>query len=43
MEVSPVFATMMSDQLSPNGFFDADLHLGTTFITPNKDLTAEYP
>jgi len=43
VEVAPVFASVMFDQLFTNGFFHADPHPGNMFITPAKDSSAKHP
>ncbi|MBT8161777.1 MULTISPECIES: AarF/ABC1/UbiB kinase family protein [Arthrobacter] len=43
VQVAPVFASVMFDQLFTNGFFHADPHPGNIFITPVEDSSAEHP
>ena len=43
VEVAPVFATVMFDQLFTNGFFHADPHPGNIFVTPVADAPGERP
>jgi len=37
VQVAPVFASVMFDQLFTNGFFHADPHPGNIFVTPAED------
>ena len=41
VQVAPVFASIMFDQLFTTGFFHADPHPGNIFVTPVTDPTAE--
>lgn len=43
VEVAPVFASVMFEQLFTNGFFHADPHPGNIFVTPVADPSAEHP
>ncbi|MET0480726.1 MAG: AarF/UbiB family protein [Mycetocola sp.] len=43
VEVAPVFATVMFDQLFTQGFFHADPHPGNIFVTPVTDGSGERP
>jgi predicted unusual protein kinase regulating ubiquinone biosynthesis (AarF/ABC1/UbiB family) len=43
VEVAPVFATVMFDQLFTQGFFHADPHPGNIFVTPVADGSGEHP
>ncbi|GAA5229972.1 AarF/ABC1/UbiB kinase family protein [Arthrobacter cryoconiti] len=43
VQVAPVFASVMFEQLFTNGFFHADPHPGNIFITPVNDAGAEHP
>ncbi|RKR12543.1 ABC1 kinase family protein [Arthrobacter oryzae] len=43
VEVAPVFASVMFDQLFTTGFFHADPHPGNIFVTPSTDPSAEHP
>ncbi|MDJ0318792.1 MULTISPECIES: ABC1 kinase family protein [Arthrobacter] len=39
VDVAPVFASVMFDQMFTNGFFHADPHPGNIFVTPNTEAT----
>jgi predicted unusual protein kinase regulating ubiquinone biosynthesis (AarF/ABC1/UbiB family) len=41
VDVAPVFAAVMFDQLFADGFFHADPHPGNVFVTPVTDGTVE--
>jgi predicted unusual protein kinase regulating ubiquinone biosynthesis (AarF/ABC1/UbiB family) len=43
VEVAPVFASVMFDQLFTNGFFHADPHPGNIFVTPVTAAPGERP
>lgn len=43
VNVAPVFAAVMFDQLFTNGYFHADPHPGNIFITPVLDEHSEHP
>jgi predicted unusual protein kinase regulating ubiquinone biosynthesis (AarF/ABC1/UbiB family) len=43
VEVAPVFAAVMFDQLFTNGFFHADPHPGNIFVTPVAAAEGERP
>ncbi|MHC6592572.1 ABC1 kinase family protein [Arthrobacter sp. C152] len=43
VEVAPVFAAVMFDQLFTNGFFHADPHPGNIFVTPVAARPGERP
>jgi predicted unusual protein kinase regulating ubiquinone biosynthesis (AarF/ABC1/UbiB family) len=43
VQVAPVFASVMFDQLFLNGFFHADPHPGNIFVTPVSDLSSRRP
>jgi predicted unusual protein kinase regulating ubiquinone biosynthesis (AarF/ABC1/UbiB family) len=43
VEVAPVFAAVMFDQLFTRGFFHADPHPGNIFVTPVADGAAPHP
>lgn len=43
VEVAPVFASVMFDQMFTTGFFHADPHPGNIFVTPSTDPSAEHP
>ncbi|WP_209519255.1 MULTISPECIES: AarF/UbiB family protein [unclassified Frigoribacterium] len=43
VEVAPVFAAVMFDQLFTNGFFHADPHPGNIFVTPVAPAAGERP
>ncbi|WP_269938938.1 ABC1 kinase family protein [Arthrobacter sp. HY1533] len=43
VDVAPVFAAVMFDQLFGNGFFHADPHPGNIFVTPAPDAGGERP
>ena len=43
VEVAPVFAAVMFDQLFTNGFFHADPHPGNIFVTPVAAAAGERP
>jgi predicted unusual protein kinase regulating ubiquinone biosynthesis (AarF/ABC1/UbiB family) len=43
VEVAPVFAAVMFDQLFTQGFFHADPHPGNIFVTPVADGSGEPP
>lgn len=43
VDVAPVFAAVMFDQLFGNGFFHADPHPGNIFVTPAPDAGRERP
>jgi predicted unusual protein kinase regulating ubiquinone biosynthesis (AarF/ABC1/UbiB family) len=43
VEVAPVFAQVMFDQLFTNGFFHADPHPGNIFVTPVADQPGGRP
>jgi len=43
VEVAPVFAAVMFDQLFTNGFFHADPHPGNIFVTPIEAAEGERP
>ncbi|MEN0084982.1 MAG: AarF/UbiB family protein [Leifsonia sp.] len=43
VEVAPVFAEVMFDQLFTNGFFHADPHPGNIFVTPLPEAAGERP
>ncbi len=39
VDVAPVFASVMFDQMFTNGFFHADPHPGNIFVTPTTEAT----
>ena len=43
VQVAPVFASVMFDQIFTTGFFHADPHPGNIFVTPNADSPAQRP
>ncbi|MDQ4489621.1 AarF/UbiB family protein [Sinomonas sp. ASV486] len=43
VQVAPVFASVMFDQMFKNGFFHADPHPGNIFVTPAEDSPAGRP
>lgn len=43
IQVAPVFASIMFEQLFTLGFFHADPHPGNIFVTPVADASADYP
>ncbi|WP_427006216.1 ABC1 kinase family protein [Pseudarthrobacter sp. H2] len=43
VQVAPVFASVMFDQIFTTGFFHADPHPGNIFVTPNADSSAQRP
>ncbi|MDR7083782.1 putative unusual protein kinase regulating ubiquinone biosynthesis (AarF/ABC1/UbiB family) [Arthrobacter ginsengisoli] len=43
VQVAPVFASVMFDQIFTTGFFHADPHPGNIFVTPNADSSAQHP
>lgn len=43
VEVAPVFASVMFEQLFTNGFFHADPHPGNIFVTPAADAEGGRP
>ncbi len=43
VQVAPVFASVMFDQMFTNGFFHADPHPGNIFVTPTANTSAEHP
>ncbi len=43
VQVAPVFAAVMFDQLFTNGFFHADPHPGNIFVTTDTDPSAMHP
>lgn len=43
VQVAPVFAAVMFDQLFTNGFFHADPHPGNIFVTTDTDPSATHP
>lgn len=43
VQVAPVFASVMFDQLFTNGFFHADPHPGNIFVTPSPGEESGHP
>lgn len=43
VQVAPLFAAVMFDQLFTNGFFHADPHPGNIFVTTDTDPSATHP
>lgn len=43
VQVAPVFASVMFDQIFTTGFFHADPHPGNIFVTPNAGSSAQRP